>query len=190
MGPGSGPACDIVLNTELTDSERRRFQDTATIRRLLATSRTIAVVGLSTDPQKASQFVATYLQRHGYRIVPVTPRPGIILGERTWPDLTSIPFSIDLVNVFRPAADGVAVARQAIAIGAPALWFQLRILALEAAEQAARAGLAVVVDRCLKMEHGRWSGTLHWAGMNTELITARKPRLAPIPDPTPRRNGR
>ena len=125
MGPGSGPACDIVLNTALTEDERRRFQDTATIRRLLAASRTIAVVGLSTDPQKASQFVATYLRRHGYRIVPVTPR-------------------------------------------------------------AASAGLAVVVDRCIKMEHGRWSGTLHWAGMNTEIVSARKPRLHAEP-PAPRR---
>jgi predicted CoA-binding protein len=177
VGPGSGPACDIVLNTGLTDAERRRFQDTATIRGLLATSRTVAVVGLSGDTQKASQFVATYLQRHGYRIVPVTPKAGTILGEPTWPDLASVPFKIDLVNVFRPAHDAMAITEQAIAVGAPAIWFQLRIVALEAAERAASAGMAVVVDRCLKMEHGRWSGTLHWAGMNTELVSARKPRL-------------
>lgn len=184
MGPGSGPACDIVLNTQLTDDERRRFQDTATIRRLLATSRTIAVVGLSTDPQKASQFVATYLRRHGYRIVPVTPRDGTILGERTWPDLASIPFSVDLVDVFRPAHECLAVTEQAIAAGVPAIWYQLRIAALPAAERAAAAGLAVVLDRCMKMEHGRWAGTLHWAGMNTEIISARKARLSP------RGNGR
>ncbi len=183
MGPGSGPACNIVLNTALTEDERRRFQDTATIRHLLAASRTIAVIGLSTDPQKASQFVATYLRRHGYRIVPVTPRAGTILGERTWPDLASVPFPVDLVDVFRPASECLAAAEQAIAAGIPAIWFQLRILALDAAERAASAGLAVVVDRCIKMEHGRWSGTLHWAGMNTEIVSARKPRLHAEPLP-------
>ncbi|MGH7628066.1 MAG: CoA-binding protein [Gemmatimonadales bacterium] len=177
MGPGPGPACDLVLNTGLTEDERRRFQDTATIRRLLAGSRTIAVIGLSTDPQKASQFVAAYLRRHGYRIVPVTPHAGTILGERTWPDLASVPFAVDLVDVFRPAPECLAITEQAIAAGVPAIWYQLRIPALEAAERAAGAGLAVVLDRCLKMEHGRWSGTLHWAGMNTEIVSARKPRL-------------
>lgn len=185
MGPGSGPACDIVLNTELTGEERRRFQDAATIRRLLATSRTIAIVGLSTDPQKASQFVATYLRRHGYRIVPVTPRAGTILGERAWPDFVSIPFPVDLVDVFRPARECMAVTEQAIAAGVPAIWYQLRIPALEAAERAAGAGLAVVLDRCIKMEHGRWAGTLHWAGMNTEIVSARK-----LARPFPRETGR
>lgn len=177
MGPGSGPACDIVLNTALTDEERRRFQDTATIRRLLAATRTIAIVGLSTDPQKASQFVATYVRRHGYRIVPVTPRGGTILGERAWPDVASIPFPVDLVDVFRPAHECMAITDQAIAAGVPAIWYQLRISAIAAAERAASAGLAVVLDRCVKMEHGRWAGTLHWGGMNTEIVSARKPRL-------------
>jgi len=144
------------------------------------------VLGLSTDPQKASQFVASYLRRHGYRIVPVTPRGGTILGERTWPDLASIPFPVDLVDVFRPANECLGVTEQAIAAGIPAIWFQLRILALDAAERAASAGLAVVVDRCIKIEHGRWSGTLHWAGMNTEIVSARKPRLHAEP-PAPRR---
>jgi uncharacterized protein len=177
VGPGSGPACDIVLNTALTADERRRFQDTGTIRRLLASSRTIAVVGLSTDPQKASQFVATYLRRRGYRIVPVTPRGGTMLGERAWPDVASIPFAVDLVDVFRPGSECMAVTEQAIAAGVPAIWYQLRIAALAAAEHAAAAGLAVVLDRCIKMEHGRWAGTLHWCGMNTEIVSARKPRL-------------
>ncbi|HET7600111.1 MAG TPA: CoA-binding protein [Gemmatimonadales bacterium] len=179
MGPGSGPACDIRLNTALSPEERRQFQDVGTIRRLLRESRTIAIVGLSSDPWKASSFVATYLQREGYRIVPVTPRAGVILGERTYPDLASIPFRVDLVDVFRPAQECLAVAEQAIAAGAPAIWFQLRIPAREAAERAAAAGLAVVLDRCVKMEHGRWAGSLHWAGMNTEIISARRPRMVP-----------
>lgn len=179
MGPGSGPACDIRLNTQLSPDQRERFQSVATIRRLLREVRTIAMVGLSAESQKASHFVATYLQHEGYRVIPVTPRAGTILGERTYPDLASIPFQADLVDVFRPAAECVQVAEQAIAAGIPAIWFQLRIPALAAAELAERAGLAVVLDRCVKMEHGRWAGSLHWAGMNTEIITARKARVAP-----------
>jgi len=132
------------------------------------------MVGLSSDPAKASQFVGTYLQHEGYRVVPVNPRAGKILGERAWPDVASIPFPVDLVDVFRPGRECVAVAEQAIAAGVPAIWFQLRIDALEAAELAERAGLAVVLDRCVKMEHGRWAGSLHWAGMNTEIVSARK----------------
>jgi predicted CoA-binding protein len=144
---------------------------------LLARSRTIAMVGLSTDSQKASQFVATYLRRHGYRVVPVTPRDDATLGERPWPDVASIPFAVDLVDVFRPGPECMAVTEQAIAAGIPAIWYQLRIPAIAAAERAAAAGLDVVLDRCIKMEHGRWAGTLHWVGMNTEIVTARKPSL-------------
>ena len=174
MGPGSGPACDIRLNTRLTEEQRRRFQNVDTIRRLLQEARTIAIVGLSADRSKASHFVGTYLQHEGYRIVPVNPNADEILGERAWPDLASVPIPVDLVDVFRPGRECLAIAEQAIAAGLPAIWFQLRIDALEAAERAERAGLTVVLDRCVKMEHGRWSGSLHWAGMNTELVTARK----------------
>jgi predicted CoA-binding protein len=179
MGPGSGPACDIRLNTQLTPDQRERFQSVETIRRLLRDVRTVAMVGLSAESQKASHFVATYLQHEGYRVIPVTPREGTILGERTYPDLASIPVPVDLVDVFRPAAECVRVTEQAIAAGIPAIWFQLRIPALAAAELAEQAGLAVVLDRCVKMEHGRWAGSLHWAGMNTEIITARKARSVP-----------
>jgi predicted CoA-binding protein len=174
VGSGSGPACDIRLNTRLTEDQRRRFQNVDTIRRLLRESRTIAMVGLSADSAKASQFVATYLQHEGYRVVPVNPKASEILGEKAWPDVASIPFPVDLVDVFRPGRECRAVTEQAIAARAPAIWFQLRIDALEAAELAERAGLAVVLDRCVKMEHGRWAGSLHWAGMNTEIVTARK----------------
>ena len=174
MGPGSGPACDIQLNTQLTEDQRRRFQNVDTIRRVLQQSHTIAIVGLSTDPAKASQFVGTYLQHERYRIVPVNPKASVLLGERAWPDIESIPFPVDLVDVFLPGRLCKAIAEQAIAARVPAIWFQLRIDALEAAELAERAGLAVVMDRCVKMEHGRWAGSLHWAGMNTEIVTARK----------------
>ncbi|MFN8653903.1 MAG: CoA-binding protein [Gemmatimonadales bacterium] len=176
MGPGSGVVCDISLNTTLTDEERRRFQDPGTITRLLATARTIAIVGLSSDPQKASSFVATYLQKAGYRIIPVTPRKGVILGEPTVPDLLHLPVPVDIAVIFRPGHECLAVAEQAIAAKIPAIWFQLRIHAKEAAERSAQAGLTVVLDKCIKMEHGRFAGTLHWGGMNTEIVSARKAR--------------
>ncbi len=177
MGSGSSPACDLRLNTALSEVERRRFQNPGVIRRLLADARTIAIVGMSADRQKASAFVASYLQHQGYRIVPVNPRGGTVLGEPVYPDLASVPVPVDLVDVFRPPADAPEFARQAVAIGAKALWLQLRIVSLEAAELAARAGLDVVMDRCVKMEHGRFNGTLHWGGMNTEVISARKASL-------------
>jgi len=174
VGPGPGPACDFRLNTALTEEQRRRYQDPAVIRRLIADSRTVAIVGMSADPQKASAFVASYLQHEGYRIIPVNPRGGRVLGETIYPDLTSIPVSVDIVDVFRPPADAPGFARQAAAIGARALWLQLRIVNFDAAEIAVAAGLDVVMDRCVKMEHGRFNGTLHWGGMNTEIISARK----------------
>ena len=176
MGPGSGPACDLRLNTTLTDEERRRYQDPAVIRRLIAGARTVAIVGMSADPQKASSFVASYLQHEGYRILPVNPRGGRVLGETIYPDLASIPIPVDIVDVFRPPVEAPVFARQAVAIGAKALCLQLRIVNFEAAEIAAAAGLDVVIDRCLKMEQGRFNGTLHWGGMNPEIISARKPR--------------
>jgi len=177
VGPGSGPACDFRLNTALTEAERRRFQDPDVIRRLLRQARTVAIVGMSADMQKASAFVASYLQHEGYRVALVNPRGGRLLGEPVYPDLGSIPMPVDIVDVFRPAAEAVGFARQAIAIGAKALWLQLRIVNFEAGELAAAAGLDVVMDRCLKMEHGRFNGTLHWGGMNTEVISARKASL-------------
>lgn len=178
MGSGSSLACDIGLNTALTQAERRRYQDVTTIRRLLAETRTIAIVGLSSESQKASHFVGSYLRHVGYRIVPVNPRGGRILGEAVYPDLAAIPGPVDLVVLFRPPGEAPDFARQAAAIGARALWLQLRIVNFEAAELALAAGLAVVMDKCVKMEHGRFAGTLHWGGMNTEIVSARKGRLA------------
>ncbi|HMD61152.1 MAG TPA: CoA-binding protein [Opitutaceae bacterium] len=177
MGPGSGFACPITLNSALTPEQQWLYQDPLVIQRILRETRTIAVVGLSTDPQRASWFVASYLKKEGYRIFPVNPKADRILGERAYPDLASIPEPVDLVDVFRPAAECLAVARQAVAARAKALWLQLRLVNIEAAEFAARSGLAVVLDRCVKIEHGRYSGRLHWGGMNTEIVSARKARL-------------
>uniref|UniRef100_A0A7C4LJH7 CoA-binding protein n=1 Tax=Schlesneria paludicola TaxID=360056 RepID=A0A7C4LJH7_9PLAN len=176
MGSGPGAVCAISLNTILTQEQQALYQDPECIRDLLNSSRTIAIVGLSAERQKASYFVATYLQREGYRIIPVNPRGGKILGETVYPDLRSIPEQVDLVDVFRPAAEVPTIVDQALAIRAKALWMQLRIIHFEAAETARAAGLTVVMDRCIKMEHGRYSGSLHWAGMNTELISARRAR--------------
>ena len=125
--------------------------------RILRESRTIAVVGLSADPDKPSHEVAAYLQSRGYRIVPVNPKGGTILGEAVWPDLASIPFPVDVVDVFRPPAACPEVARQAVAIGARFLWLQLGIVSEEAARIAREGGLGVVMDRCMLIEHQKFS---------------------------------
>jgi predicted CoA-binding protein len=177
MGPGSGVACAITLNSALSPEQQRIYQDPRVIQRILRDTRTIAIVGLSTDPQRASWFVGSYLKKEGYTIIPVNPKADQILGEKAYPDLASIPIPVDLVDVFRPAAECLEIARQAVAIKAKALWLQLKLVNLDAADFAARHGLTVVVDRCVKMEHGRYFGRLHWGGMNTEIISARKRRL-------------
>ncbi len=177
MGPGPGLACHVRLNSCLPPELRARFQNEDVIRKLLAEARTIAIVGASTDPQKASSFVMSYLTYEGYRVIPVNPRAETVLGARCYPTLMDIPEPVDLVDVFRPSAEVPEYARQAVAIHAKALWTQLRVVHLEAATVAEEAGLAVVMDKCIKMEHGRYGGSLHWYGMNTEIVSARKARL-------------
>ena len=179
MGSGSGVSCAVTLNTSLTPEQRVRYQDVGQINHLLDSAKTIALVGLSSDRQKASFFVAGYLQDEGYRIVPVNPKADIILGEKVYPNVASIPFPVDIIDIFRPPQDVDAIVDQAMArkekgIDAPAIWMQLRIVNLPAAERARAAGLTVIVDKCVKMEHGRYRGGLHFAGMNTEIISARK----------------
>jgi predicted CoA-binding protein len=177
MGSGPGLTCAITLNTALTPEEQRLYQDPRTIQRLLREAKTIAIVGLSTDTQRASWFVANYLQQEGYRIVPVHPTATELLGERVYASLTDIPIPVDIVDVFRPAVEAPEFARQAIAIRARAFWMQLKLASMEAAALAREAGLDVVADRCIKMEHARYCGRLQCAGMNTDIITARKARL-------------
>jgi hypothetical protein len=158
-------------------SSQANYHDPIAIGHILQTATTVAIVGLSTDPQKASHFVATYLKRAGYRIVPVSPKPGTILGQTVVPALADIGVPIDVVVIFRPARDCLPVVEQAIAANAKAVWIQLGIVSVEAAEHARGAGLDVVMDRCIKMEHGRRSGGLHDAGINTGVISARKARI-------------
>lgn len=138
--------------------------DPATIRRLLQQCRTIAVVGLSGDPEKPSWQVARYLQEHGYRIIPVNPRLTEVLGEKAYPELGLIPEPVDLVDVFRPAAECPAIAEQAVALRARGLWLQSGIVSEEAAEVARRAGLAFVMDRCTLVEHRRLTGSASEGG--------------------------
>jgi predicted CoA-binding protein len=174
MGFGPSSVCDISLNTKLTAEQRGRYQNTRTIRELLATARTIAVVGLSTEKTKASNMVASYLQDEGFRIIPVHPKASEILGEKCYPTLRDIPDKVDIVDIFRPASEVPGIVEEAIAIGARAVWMQLRIINLSAADTALAAGLAAIADKCIKMEHGRFGGALHFAGMNTEVITAQR----------------
>ena len=173
MGPGSSLAGDVSLNSVLSESDRHKYQDPATIRSILNTSKTVAIVGLSPKSERPSHFVGSYLASEGYRVIPVNPRATEIFGEKAYPDLLSIPFPIDLVDVFRNPDECIAIAEQAVQIGAKALWLQLRVVNLEAARIAEDGGLKVVMDRCVKIEHGRYTGSLHWVGMNTEILSAR-----------------
>lgn len=153
----------------------RHVSDIETLRRILATNRTIAVVGLSADWFRPSHFVAKYLQQHGYRIVPVNPRYESILGERCYARLEDIPEPVDMVDVFRRTEDVGPIADSAIAIGARCLWQQIGVKNEAAAARARAAGLDTVMDRCVKIEHARLFGGLNWAGVNTRVISARRP---------------
>ncbi|MCV2217971.1 CoA-binding protein [Thauera sp. Sel9] len=155
------------------------MSDIQTLRRVLQESRSIAVVGLSADWFRPSYFAAKYMQAHGYRIIPVNPKYPEILGEKSYPDLASIPEKVDIVDVFRKPADAVAVAEQAIAIGARTLWLQIGVINEEARRKAEAAGLTVIMDRCVKIEYARLFGGLNWFGVNTKLISARRPRWLP-----------
>lgn len=150
--------------------------DISTLRRILHRDRTIAVVGLSAQWHRPSFFAAKYLQQHGYRVVPVTPQYEEVLGEKAYARLEDIPFAVDMVDVFRRPAELPGIARSTVAIGARTLWQQLGVANEEADRIAREAGLASVMDRCVKIEHARLFGGLHWAGVNTGVISSRRPR--------------
>jgi predicted CoA-binding protein len=149
--------------------------DIPTLRRILKDCRTIAVVGLSAEWHRPSYFAAKYMQDHGYRIVPVNPKYPQILGEQSYAHLEDIPFPVDMVDVFRKEQDIPPIARSAVAIGAKCLWQQLGLKSEEADRIATDAGLDSVWDRCVKIEHARLFGGLNWAGVNTKVISARRP---------------
>ena len=153
----------------------------ADLRRILGTCRTLAVVGLSPQWHRPSFFAAKYMQAQGYRIVPINPTVGAILGEKSYPSLAAAAEAlaqegrrIDMVDCFRKTADIPPLADDAIAIGARCLWQQIGVKNVGAAELAAAAGLDVVMDRCVKIEHARLFGGLNWAGVNTGVISAKR----------------
>jgi uncharacterized protein len=153
------------------------------LRRILGTCRTLAVVGLSPQWHRPSFFAAKYMQAHGYRIVPINPSAPEILGERSYASVTAAAdalakqgVKIDMVDCFRKSADIPPIAEEAIAIGARCLWMQIGVIDESSATKARKAGLDVVMDRCVKIEHARLFGGLNWAGVNTKVISARRPQ--------------
>jgi predicted CoA-binding protein len=152
------------------------MDDINTLRRILKDNRVIAVVGLSAEWHRPSYFAAKYMQEHGYRIIPVNPRYETILGEKCYKSLRDIPEPVDIVDVFRRTADVGPIAEDAIAIGAKVLWQQIGVKNDAAAEKARAAELDAVMDRCVKIEHARLFGGLNWVGVNTKLISAKRPR--------------
>ena len=149
------------------------------LRRILGTCRTIAVVGLSPQWHRPSFFAAKYMQEHGYRIVPINPAAPQILGERSYPSVTAAAeagVKIDMVDCFRKSGDIPPIAEEALAVGAQCLWLQIGVVHEEAAAKARGAGLDVVMDRCVKIEHARLFGGLNWAGVDTKVISARRPQ--------------
>ncbi len=146
------------------------FQDRRTIQELVLNARTVAIVGLSASELRASNFVGYYLQRHGYRVIPVNPHEERILGEQVYASLRDVPGHIDVVDVFRNPAAVPDLASEAVEVGAGALWLQFGVISPEGAQIAQDGGLDVVMDRCLKIEHARIRGRMHWMGFDTGVI--------------------
>ena len=149
------------------------YQDCAVIQRVLTMQR-VAIVGLSGNELRASNFVGRYLLRNGYDVVPVNPREETILGRTSYASLADIPDPVDTVNVFRKPDAVPDIARDAVAIGAKCLWLQYNVISEEGARIAIDGGLDVVMDRCLKVEHARYLGRMHWLGFNTKRIVAQR----------------
>jgi uncharacterized protein len=149
-----------------------RYQDPLTIQRVLYNARTVAIVGLSRQELRASYFVGYYLKRHGYKVIPVNPREKEILGEKSFASLLDVPEQIDIVNVFRAPEALPGIAADAVKIGAGNLWCQFTVINEEGARVAEKGGMSVVMDRCIKVEHARYVGRMHWLGFNTQRITS------------------
>ena len=149
--------------------------DINTLRRILTDYKRVAIVGLSADWSRPSNFVGKYLLEHGFDVIPVNPKYDEILGQKCYPDLAAIPTPVDIVDLFQRAERVPPFVDAAIDIGARVVWMQLGIVHEEAAEKARRAGLEVVMDRCIKIEYARLFGGLNTAGVNTGVISARRP---------------
>jgi predicted CoA-binding protein len=149
-----------------------RYQDPLIIQRAIHGAKTVAIVGLSRNHLRSSYFVGFYLRRHGYRIIPVNPRETEVLGEKSFKSLVDVPVHVDIVNVFRAPDALPDIARQAVAIGASNLWCQFTVINEEGGRIAEEGGLSVIMDRCIKVEHARYVGRMHWLGFNTQRITS------------------
>lgn len=150
------------------------MDDSEKVRRILTRHKVLAVVGLSAQWHRPSYFAAKYMQQHGYRVIPVNPMYDEILGEKCFKSLRDIPGPVDIVDCFRKSAEIPALADEAIAIGAKVLWMQLGVESADARRKAEAAGLEVVEDRCVKIEHARFFGGLGWVGVNTKVISAKR----------------
>lgn len=153
--------------------------DIQTLRRILKENKTIAIVGLSAQWYRPSNFAAKYMIDHGYTIIPVNPQYDEVLGQKCYKSLRDIAGPVDMVDCFRKSEDIPPLVDDAIAIRARVLWMQLGVVNEAAAEKARAAGLEVVMDRCIKIEHGRLFGGLNWAGVNTKIISAKRPQYLP-----------
>jgi predicted CoA-binding protein len=153
------------------------------LRQILKSAKTIAVVGLSAQWNRPSYFAAKYMQEHGYRIIPVNPRYAgqgqfpaeDILGQKCYASLLDIPEAVDMVDVFRKTEDVLPIAQEAFQIGAVCLWQQLGVENSEASELFLKQGRLSVTNRCVKIEHARIFGGLNWVGVNTGIISAKRP---------------
>ena len=152
------------------------MDDIESLRRILKDNRVIAMVGLSANWYRPSFFAAKYMQEHGYRVIPVNPQYAEVLGEKCYKSLRDIPERVDIVDCFRRTEEILPLCEDAIAIGARVLWQQIGVINREAAAKAQAAGLDAVMDRCVKIEHARLFGGLGWAGVNTKVISAKRPR--------------
>ena len=149
-----------------------RYQDPLIIQRAIHGAKTVAIVGLSRNHLRSSYFVGFYLRRHGYRIIPVNPRETEVLGEKSFKSLADVPVHVDIVNVFRAPDALPDIAREAVAIGASNLWCQFTVINEAGGRIAEDGGLSVIMDRCIKVEHARYVGRMHWLGFNTQRITS------------------
>ena len=149
-----------------------RYQDPSTIQRVLHNAKTVAIVGLSGNELRASHFVGYYLKRHGFRVIPVNPRETEIIGEKSYASLLDVPGPVDVVNVFRAPDALPAIAADAVKIRAGNLWCQFSVINQEGGRIAEAGGVSVVMDRCLKVEHARYVGRMHWLGFNTQRVTS------------------
>lgn len=149
------------------------------LRSMLSSCKTIAVVGISEQWHRPSYFVGKYLLEHGYRMIPVNPRYKEVLGQTCYSDLEAVPVAIDMVDVFRRSEELMPIARQAVSVGAKVLWQQLTVRNQEAEDYVCEHGLESVMDRCVKIEHARLFGGLNWMGVNTGMLSAKRPRQLP-----------